>query len=112
MYIADMYRSRPLRGGGRGVVRELPLKIFFICRRLKVKYILFEKLYPNINISVLVYYRIVLSVGKHTGFLKYLPKNMALLIKKKSEKKNVKIRFRLFLDKQNLCPLSQRGGGS
>ena len=46
--------------GGRGCQCPLRKKepfcwFFFICSRLKIKYILFKTSYPNIIISVLVY---------------------------------------------------------
>ena len=45
-----------------------------ICIRLKIKFkcISFKTTYPNIDISLLVYWCFVLSVGKHTVFNRFL----------------------------------------
>ena len=60
----------------------------------KIKYILFKKTYPNINISVLCISCWWENLQSLPGFLKYLPKNMALLVQKLLRKKN----------RQNLFP--------
>ena len=84
------------RGGGvQGYATKENKKIF---KFVKIKYIFFKTTYPNINISVNPFKLCCPPANSKslTGFLKYLPKNTALLGQKLEIEKKAKIRFWLF----------------
>ena len=64
------------------------VRVEFIHPRTR-RHILFKTTYPNINISVLVYFFSCRRENSQylTDFLKYLPKKMALLVQNCGEKK-------------------------
>ena len=78
---------------------------------------MFKTTYPNIDISVLVYCVLVVgwktSSESLTGFLKYLPKNKALLVRNLWSEKNCQNPFRPILrrKKKFFSPLSREEGG-
>ena len=89
LYNKFFFSGQSTKGKGLSTLRKKQLfsNVFFflVCRRWKIKYILLKTAYPNIDISVLVYYVLCCQSEKSqslTVFLKYLTKNMFLLLQK------------------------------
>ena len=95
--------ARPLRGGegkGRAIKEKRTFFDFFFvfCCHLKIKIILLQTTYRNLEIS-----RKSLSVGIFTWLLQYFPKNRAISVQKRwGEKKLSKSIFSYFKTKKKI----------
>ena len=84
--------------------------VLFFCSRWKIKYILFKTIYPNINISCRLK-----NLQSLTGYVKHLPKNMALLTQffssKLERKKNCQNLFPAILRRKKILFSTKPEGG-